>query len=71
MWVVAGLGIVSAFVTLIIGFFPPAQFPTGNVTFYVGFLILGMILFCAAPSIILKFKKPSWTVRLAHEKDDE
>lgn len=68
MWIVAGLGILSSVFTLIIGFFPPAQFSTGNTTFYVAFLALGMILFCAAPSIILKFKKPSWSVRLEHEK---
>jgi glutamate:GABA antiporter len=71
MWVVSGVGMLSAFATLIIGFFPPAQIPTGNVTFYVAFLIFGMVVFCSAPSLILRFKKPSWSVRLAHEKDDE
>ncbi len=71
IWVVAGIGILSATLTLIIGFFPPAQFSTGNVTFYVGFLILGMLLFCSAPSLILRFKKPSWSIKLAHENDDE
>jgi glutamate:GABA antiporter len=71
MWIVAGLGILSSVLTLIIGFFPPAQFPTGNTTFYVGFLIAGIVLFCAAPSIILHFKKPSWSVKLKHEKGDE
>lgn len=71
MWIVSGFGIVSSFLTLIVGFFPPAQFPTGNVTFYVAFLILGMILFCSAPSLILRFKKPSWSVKLEHETDHE
>jgi putative glutamate/gamma-aminobutyrate antiporter len=71
MWIVAGLGIISSLFTLIIGFFPPAQFSTGNTTFYVAFLALGMILFCSAPSIILKFRKPSWSIRLKHEKGHE
>ena len=71
MWIVAGLGIISSLFTLIIGFFPPAQFSTGNTTFYVGFLAIGMILFCTAPAIILGFKKPSWSVKLEHEKTDE
>jgi putative glutamate/gamma-aminobutyrate antiporter len=71
IWVVAGLGIISSVFTLIIGFFPPAQFTTGNTSFYVGFLALGIVLFCTAPSIILKFQKPSWRVRLKHEKGHE
>lgn len=71
MWVVAGLGIASSFFTLIIGFFPPAQFPTGNLTFYVAFLMIGMLIFCLAPSLILRFKKPSWSLKLEHETGDE
>ena len=71
MWIVAGMGILSSVFTLIIGFFPPAQFVTGNPTFYVTFLIIGMIVFCAAPSVILKFQKPHWAVRLEHEKGHE
>jgi putative glutamate/gamma-aminobutyrate antiporter len=71
IWIVAGLGILSSVLTLIVGFFPPAQIETGNTHFYVGFLILGMILFCSAPSLILRFKKPSWSVRLEHEKGHE
>jgi len=71
MWIVAGMGILSSIFTLIIGFFPPAQFSTGNAHFYVGFLMLGMILFCSAPSLILRFKKPSWSIKLEHEKGHE
>ena len=37
MWIVAGFGILSSFCALVIGFFPPAQIPTGNVTFYATF----------------------------------
>ncbi|MGH2639064.1 MAG: amino acid permease, partial [Rhabdochlamydiaceae bacterium] len=71
MWIVAGCGIISAFCTLIIGFFPPAQIPTGNVTFYVLFLMIGIGLICLAPSLILKFKKPSWEKRLSHETGED
>lgn len=70
MWIVAGIGMISSIFALLIGFFPPAQFPTGNVFFYVSFLVIGMALFCFAPSIILLFKKPSWEKRLAHETDE-
>jgi putative glutamate/gamma-aminobutyrate antiporter len=68
MWIVAGIGIVSSILTLIIGFFPPDQIPIGNIFFYVLFLVLGVILACLAPSIILLFQKPSWKKRLSHEE---
>lgn len=71
MWIVAGLGILSSFATLIIGFLPPAQIPTGNVTFYVLFLITGVVLICLAPSLVLKFKKPSWDKKLSHETGED
>ena len=69
MWVVSGLGIVSSVFAFIIGFFPPAQIQTGNVLFYVLFLIIGVILACCAPSLILLFQKPHWKKQLKHEKD--
>jgi amino acid transporter len=71
VWIVAGSGIISSLLTLFVGFFPPSQFSTGNPVFFVIFLALGIILFCAAPSLILKFQKPSWRVRLQHEKGHE
>lgn len=61
MWCVAGLGLIGSIATFFIGFFPPAQIPTGNTIFYVTFLALSVILACLAPSIILWFKKPEWT----------
>jgi putative glutamate/gamma-aminobutyrate antiporter len=68
MWCVAGLGLIGSLATFFIGFFPPAQIPTGNTIFYVTFLFLSIILACAAPSLILLFKKPHWTKPLSHEK---
>ncbi len=61
MWIVAGVGILGAIFTIIIGFFPPSQLRTGSIVFYEGFLITGTILMCAAPFIVTLFKKPSWT----------
>lgn len=68
IWSVAGLGLVGSASTFFIGFFPPSQIATGNMFFYVGFLILSILLFCIAPSVILLFKKPDWTKRLSHEQ---
>lgn len=68
MWTVAGLGFLGSLFTIFIGFFPPSQITTGNVTFYVSFLLIGMLIICLAPSIILFFQKPSWKKALKHEK---
>lgn len=60
MWIVGGLGLLGALSTFCIGFLPPTQIKTGDTLFYVGFLVLSIALICAAPSLILLFKKKSW-----------
>ena len=60
MWVVAGIGIVGALFTIIISFFPPSQLLTGNIYFYEGFLIIGVLVMCSAPLVISALKKASW-----------
>jgi putative glutamate/gamma-aminobutyrate antiporter len=69
IWIVSGLGALSSLFAMIIGFFPPAQIETGNVIFYVLFLVLAMVVTCFAPSIILLFQKASWKKQLEHERD--
>ena len=71
IWIVCGLGIIGSLFTLIIGFFPPAQIPTGKTSIYVTSLITGVILFCLAPVLIERFKKPSWAEKLPHETGDD
>lgn len=66
MWIISGVGILGCLLSMIIGFFPPSQISTGNYSFYLGFLILGMVITCLAPFIILRFKKPNW-VKSSHE----
>lgn len=70
MWIVAGLGILSCVFALMIGFFPPEQLETGSLIFYELFLFAGIILFCAAPWIILRFKKPSWNEPIPFVDED-
>lgn len=60
MWIVSGIGILSSLFAMLVGFFPPAQLPTGNGVIYFCFLAIGLILFCLGPSIIRLFQKPSW-----------
>ena len=71
MWLVAGLGILSSLFAIILGFFPPQQLDTGNLIFFELFLFLGIIIFCAAPFIILLFKRPSWNKTIPFQDDDE
>ena len=68
MWIVAGTGILGALSALIISFFPPSQFKTGNIFFYEGFLITGIIVMCAAPLIISFFKNPAWKPELPEDR---
>ncbi len=63
MWVVAGIGIVGALFTFVVGFLPPSQIDTGNHVLYVALLLTGMIVMCLPPFIIMKLQKPSWSRR--------
>lgn len=59
IWIVSCVGIIGALFAFIIGFLPPAQIATGNATFYVSFLAIGIILTCSAPWLIGSLlKKP-------------
>jgi len=70
MWLVSGVGIICSFFALIIGFFPPEQLDTGSLLIYELFLVLGILIFCAAPYIILLFKKPSWNQPIPFQDED-
>jgi putative glutamate/gamma-aminobutyrate antiporter len=60
MWLIAGVGILAVIFAFFIGFFPPEQLQVGNPTFYVSFLIGGVIVFVGIPIIINMIKKPEW-----------
>ncbi len=60
MWLVGGIGTLAVLFAFIIGFFPPAQLEIGSPTFYVWFLISGVVVFVALPVIIGRLKKPEW-----------
>lgn len=49
MWLVAGSGIMTCLIAMVIGFVPPSQIPIGNLFFYYGFLIIGLIIFVVIP----------------------
>jgi len=60
MWLVGGVGTIASLFATVVGFFPPSQLDVGNLVFFELFLILGMVIFCGLPFLILYFKKPSW-----------
>jgi putative glutamate/gamma-aminobutyrate antiporter len=60
IWIVAGAGIFAATVATLVGFYPPSQVSTGNEAFFIGFLVVGMVLTVAAPLVIHRFRKPQW-----------
>lgn len=60
MWLVAGIGLLAVLFAFIVGFFPPSQLEIASPITYEIFLIVGTIIFVAAPIIINHFKRPSW-----------
>jgi len=60
MWIVAGMGFMASLFTIVISFFPPSQIGVGSESFYEEFLIIGTIIACLVPFIILYFKHPGW-----------
>jgi len=60
IWVVSGIGTLTAAFAMFIGFFPPSQVKTGNTLVYVLSLLGAVILFCLGPYIILLFKNRKW-----------
>lgn len=60
MWVVGGIGIAGALLTLAVSFLPPSQIATGSTFFYEAFLIVGTLATCASSFVILALRKPHW-----------
>lgn len=58
--VVAGIGILGAFVAMILSFFPPSQINTGSPLVYVLIIFCGALIFFCVPLIVFSKRKPSW-----------
>jgi hypothetical protein len=63
IWVVSIIGIIGALFAITVGFFPPSQLTIGSPTFYVGFIVVGVIVFGSAPFIIASFQKHTWKIK--------
>ena len=71
MWLVAGIGLIAVVFAFIVGFFPPALLEIESPGIYVSFLIIGTLVFVAAPIIINHFKKPSWVKKITKKKGNK
>jgi glutamate:GABA antiporter len=60
IWLVSSLGILGSVFATVISFFPPSQLATGNLALYETILVGGSIIFCAAPLLIYRMRKPEW-----------
>jgi amino acid transporter len=54
---VAGIGMLTCLVAIVIGFIPPTNISLGNIICYEAILILGMIIFCVTPFFLRTKRK--------------
>ncbi|MCH9611628.1 MAG: Glutamate/gamma-aminobutyrate antiporter [Chlamydiia bacterium] len=67
MWLVASMGIAGSTFAGIVGFYPPFPLSHAQLVFFELFLIIGLIVSCAIPFIILMFKSKSWDEPISHK----
>jgi glutamate:GABA antiporter len=64
IWTVGGLGILSSTFAFFISFIPPGQIDAGNIVFYDGFLIIGLLVTASIPMVIYSLKKENWQLEV-------
>lgn len=57
MWIVSGIGCVSAFFAILLGFLPPPGVVYKSTLGFVLFLIIGILLACGIPFLLFAFRK--------------
>lgn len=60
IWVVGGVGFLSALTAFIFSFIPPDQISVGSPELYVGILIVLTLIVWLFPSVIYSARKPKW-----------
>ncbi len=63
VWIVAGVGFITSFAAILLGFFPPSQEAAVSPELYVGILLSGLIVVIAIPLIIYHLRKPGWVAK--------
>ena len=59
-YLIGGVGVLGAFIAMILSFFPPSQINTGNPVVYVLIILCGAVIFFCLPLIVFAKRKPSW-----------
>lgn len=59
-YVIGGVGVIGAFIAMILSFFPPSQINTGNPVVYVLIILCGAVVFFCLPLVVFAKRKPSW-----------
>lgn len=52
IWIIALLGLITTLFAVVVGFFPPAQIPVGNLSVYETLLVAGVVIGCFAPLLL-------------------
>jgi amino acid transporter len=60
IWLAALMGIVGSLFAIFIGFIPPTSIQVGSHSFYIGFLLIGLLIMCSVPLIFYSMRKPTW-----------
>lgn len=60
MSIVAGMGIIAATITIIVGFIPPDNIHISNLWHYESYLLSGLIILSLPPFITYRFKQANW-----------
>ncbi|GAB5411570.1 MAG: APC family permease [Chlamydiales bacterium] len=58
MWSIGGMSLLGAFGSILLGFVPPSSIEIGNIFFYEGFMVFGIIVLASWPLIERKKKSP-------------
>ena len=60
VYIIAGIGMLTALGAIVIGFFPPAQEVAVNPVLYAGILFMGLAAVIVVPLLFFHFRKKSW-----------
>lgn len=59
-YLIGGVGVLGAFIAMVLSFFPPSQINTGNPVVYVLIILCGAVVFFCLPLVVFARRKPSW-----------
>jgi putative glutamate/gamma-aminobutyrate antiporter len=64
IWVFSMMGILSSCFAIILCFVPPSSLKVGNPLTYGLLLLIGLLIMCAIPHWIHRYRKPHWAIKI-------